>query len=164
VYLAELSWRGKAPTRLPESAWLEVRPELSRHPPGCTLNVDKLGGAVDTADVVPDGGAYLHGSDPSGGIAWMCGTGQSPPTAEARVRSLDAALVAPGSNTNLYRWDAYNSTPPNAQDGAAFNLLNNLYATNYILWYPWNAEDAQSRFRFEVTLKASTCAEMRRTQ
>jgi uncharacterized membrane protein YgcG len=66
------------------------------------------------------------------------------------VQSLDAALVAPGSNTNIWYWNAYNSPGMAAdpQDGAAFCLFNNLYHTNYVLWYPWRADDAASRFRF----------------
>ena len=66
------------------------------------------------------------------------------------VRSVDAALVAPGANMNIWDWSVYNDSPPSPEDGAAFNLFNNLYTTNYILYYPWNTSDTHSRFRFHL--------------
>ena len=76
------------------------------------------------------------------------------------VGSRDAALCAPGNNTNIWAWDAYqtpNSASANGVDprhGAAFCLFNNLWPTNYILWYPWEPRGADdvSRFRFDFSL------------
>ena len=115
-----------------------------------------------------NGGAILHGIDPAGAVslrrraAGTAGAGAAP--AALAVRSLDAALVAPGNVTSPWEWDAYqrpgtNSTHPaavgcNPLDGFAFNLFNNLWSTNYILWYPWRAQDASSRFRFRFSLSS----------
>ena len=63
--------------------------------------------------------------------------------------SLDAGVVAPGSNSNPWNYTAYdNGNAVSPHDGAAFNLYSNLYDTNYVLWYPWKHEDHSSRFRF----------------
>lgn len=115
-------WASKTPTRLPESAWVEFRPAL----PTATaspwrLTVDKVGTSVDTADVVPNGGSALHAVAPDGLVSWT-----SQGHARARdvfsVQSVDAALVAPGRNLNIWDWSVYNEVPPSPEDGAAFNL------------------------------------------
>ena len=176
-YSLDLAWATKSATRLPESTWLETRPVLPpaaataqarhRRPTHSAtsdddkwrLYVTKLGSLVDTGDVVTNGGSALHGIDPDGPVVWSRASGQEavkeavaarPETAtpSLRIVSLDAALIAPGNNTSPWEWDMYNAAPPDPRDGAAFNLANNLYTTNYILWYPWKATDATSRFRF----------------
>ena len=38
-------------------------------------------------------------------------------------------------------------------DGFAFNLFNNVWGTNYIMWYPFLAEDASIRYRFSIDLE-----------
>eukprot|EP00041_Stephanoeca_diplocostata_P032029 m.1014457 g.1014457 ORF g.1014457 m.1014457 type:complete len:862 (+) comp24072_c0_seq8:282-2867(+) len=158
---AEIVWEAKTPTRLPESTWVEFRPRLPP-PPTATpdsngtqattaaswrLTVDKLGAATDTADVVGNGGAAVHGMAPDGAVTWQA------PHAQMAVYSLDAAIVAPGWNVNIWDWDAYAKTPVDPHDGAAVCLHNNLYTTNYILWYPWHQEDSLSRFRFRMEMK-----------
>ena len=34
--------------------------------------------------------------------------------------------------------------------GAAFNLYNNIWDTNYILWYPYKTEDEDFKARFTI--------------
>ena len=34
--------------------------------------------------------------------------------------------------------------------GVAFNLYNNIWNTNYIMWYPFKNEDADFKARFSV--------------
>jgi hypothetical protein len=141
----ELVWEGKSPTRLRESIWLEVRPDLSNED-DWKLYIDKIGQQVDASDVVKQGGAALHGMDPSGGVSLVS-------TSIGRrlsIASLDCGLVAPGSNTNIWNYTAYDVVPANPTDGFAFDLYSNLYAVNYPLWYPWRTGDDVSRFRFIV--------------
>ena len=170
-FALELAWDRKTPTRLPESTWLEVRPAFppaaSASQPSATdddawrLHVTKLGSLIDTADVVPNGGSALHGVDPDGPVVWSRGgrtqqrrAHDAPPSsASLRIVSLDAGLVAPGNNTSPWGWDVYNAAPPDPLDGAAFNLHSNLYATNYILCYPWRPADEVGRFRFRFDVR-----------
>ena len=68
------------------------------------------------------------------------------------IKSLDCGVVAPGFNTNPWKYDVYdNGNAVDPLDGAAFFLYGNLYNTNYVLWYPFIEEDNMSRFRFEFT-------------
>ena len=102
-------------------------------------------------------GSAMHGVDPDGALEW---SREPPPVAAGepvgvslRIQSLDAALVAPGVSTDPYEWDRYNDAAVDPLEGAAFNLHNNLYDTNYVLWYPWRAADSMSRFRFLVSVQ-----------
>ena len=36
--------------------------------------------------------------------------------------------------------------------GVHFNILNNIWNTNYCLWYPFNEEDRNIRSRFALEL------------
>lgn len=148
--------------------------------PSWNLHVDKLGTMVDVTNVVKNGGAALHGLNPAGSVQWSrtaSSRGGEVPRALAsdasvqlannnsndgsggggggmkfRIWSLDAASVAPGHNVNIWAWDAYNNgTAVRPTDGAAFCLWNNLWHTNYPLWYPWNSRDVHSRFRFKFS-------------
>jgi hypothetical protein len=158
----ELVWEGKRPTRLRESIWLEMRPDFDPSL-AWTLFVDKTGQKVNTSDVVKLGGAALHGMDPTGGVVFQ-GSPVAPaalanstlltsPSRERAlvVKSLDCGLVAPGSNFNIWNITAYDTVPVDARDGLAFDLYSNLYAVNYPMWYPWVAQDATSRFRFQIS-------------
>ena len=53
--------------------------------------------------------------------------------------TLDAALVAPGEPSLLN----FNSDLPRLAKGAHFNLYNNVWGTNFPMWYE---DDAQFRF------------------
>lgn len=115
----ELVWASKTPTRLPESAWFEFRPALPSRQSKWLLTIDKVGSAIDSADVVGNGGSALHGVAPNGSIAWRQ---KGSDNSALSVKPLDAALVSPGRSTNILNWSVYNDEPPSAEDGAAFNL------------------------------------------
>ena len=154
----EVVWEGKRPTRLRESIWLEVRPTLNTNKEKddeevheeeeWTLFIDKIGQQVNASDVVKQGGAALHGMDPSGGVSLV----EQKSGRSLSIVSLDCGLVAPGSNTNIWNITAFDKVAVNAQDGYSFDLYSNLYAVNYPMWYPWLKEDSTSRFRFKVVV------------
>lgn len=62
-------------------------------------------------------------------------------------RSLDAALVSPGEPTAFPNV----RSQPDLTKGMAFNLANNLWGTNYVMWQPY--EDGQARMRFRFLLQ-----------
>lgn len=39
---------------------------------------------------------------------------------------------------------------PDLAKGVAFNLANNIWGTNYIMWQPYVHEGATMRFRFQI--------------
>ena len=151
-FLVELVWEGKVPTRLFETIWLEVRPALQEDS-DWSLLVNKIGSSINVSDVVNKGGSSLHGFDPNGGITFFNSNDfQSSIHNNLNIKSLDCGVVAPGFNTNPWKYDVYdNGNAVDPLDGAAFFLYGNLYNTNYVLWYPFIEEDNMSRFRFEFT-------------
>lgn len=58
--------------------------------------------------------------------------------------TLDASLVSPGEPTPFPSVRA----KPDMTKGMSFNLANNIWGTNYVMWQPYSAESANMRFRF----------------
>ena len=148
----DLVWKGKRAILLPESTWFEFKPKLHKKlPTRWSLSVDKMGkDNVDTSNVIANAGAVLHGLDPVyGGVTFRS---SAKPRQTFRVESLDAGLVSPGYVRNTWDFEAYDGKPARPEDGAAFNLHSNLYTTNYVVYYPWIAEDSTSRFRFAIRI------------
>lgn len=61
-------------------------------------------------------------------------------------RSLDAAIVSPGLPTPFPNVRHM----PDLAEGMSFNLANNIWGTNYIMWQPYSDVGASMRFRFEI--------------
>jgi hypothetical protein len=60
-------------------------------------------------------------------------------TDQLDIESLDAPLVAPGAPALL----RFPDIQPDMQGGMHFNLYNNVWGTNFPMWY-----DEDARFRF----------------
>jgi hypothetical protein len=93
--------------------------------------LDKLGEAVDPHDVVRDGNRRLHAV--GRGFAYRADAGT------LAIDTLDAPLVAPGEPSLL---NFTNRQPPLLR-GMHVNLHNNVWGTNFRMWY-----DDDARFRF----------------
>ena len=126
-----LRWYRKHANRMPEALWFSFQPQMS-DPQGWTM--DKLGARISPLDVARDGNRHLHAvnrgvdyHDAQGGL---------------HIASLDAPLVAPGQPSLL----DFNNRQPALKNGMHFNLYNNIWGTNFPMWYDENA-----RFRFEIT-------------
>ena len=113
----EVRWFGKKPLRLPHAFWLKFT--------GMEENwqLHKLGQWINPKDII--GSPLIAGID--SGVR----------NCQIEIESLDAALVAPFGR-RLYDFE---SNPQN-QD-LYFNLYNNIWNTNFPLWY---TDD--TRFRF----------------
>ena len=120
----DFAWFGKPATRVAEAMWLG----FNLIPGG--LELHKLGEWIDPLDVARHGNRSLHAVElgvRAGGLT---------------IRSEDAALVAPGLPSLL----DFNDGQPDLAKGVYFNLHNNVWGTNFRMWYE---EDA--RFKFIVT-------------
>ena len=73
-------------------------------------------------------------------------------------RSLDAALVSPGEPTAFPN----ERKPPALTKGMAFNLANNLWGTNYVMWQPY--EDGQDHMRFRFLLQMTDVKALKQQQ
>jgi len=120
----DFAWRGKPANRTAEAMWLGINPVGGR-----ALRLHKTGGMVDPLDMVKCGGTRLQGVQ--SGVRY---DGLS-------IETMDTALVCPGEPSLLN----FTQEPLDLSKGVFFNLYDNLYGTNFPMWYE---EDA--RFRFVV--------------
>ncbi len=128
-----LSWFGKHATRLPEASWFSFIPPVEN---GQGWQIEKLGEWLSPLSVVSGGNRNVHA------------IGQSlryrGPEGRMSIQSLDAPLVAPGAPRVLQ----FDRTFVPLEGGMHFLLHNNLWGSNFPLWYDENAT-----FRFVVRMQ-----------
>ncbi|KAJ8302872.1 hypothetical protein KUTeg_019268, partial [Tegillarca granosa] len=140
-----LQWFSKTSTRLPESLNFVFNP--TQNTDGAHWMIHKLGQWIDPLNVVLNGSQRLHVVDR--GVYYMNGKSQG-----MEIMSYDAGLV----NVLTPEWGvnalAIPLKPISSVDGMAFNLYNNLWDTNYILWYPFEQQDKDQKFRFRINFNS----------
>ena len=95
--------------------------------------LEKMGDLVSPLDVVRNGNRNLHAIDrkivyKEGAVCFA-------------IESLDAPLVSPGTLRLL----EFDNSEPQLEKGMHFNLHNNVWGTNFRMWY-----DDDTLFRFSV--------------
>jgi hypothetical protein len=128
----DLRWFDKPACRLPAAIWISFQPDA---PEAQGWMLDKMGRPVSPLDVVPGGGRALHAV--GAGVSYRDAGGA------IAVETLDAPLIAPGAPA-LLRFDR---EEPDLARGVHVNLYNNVWGTNFPMWYE---EDA--RFRFAIRI------------
>ena len=128
----DLQWFGKQACRLPEAIWFALGPCGAD---GRSWKLDKLGRPISPLDVVRNGNRKLHAVDR--------GVYYQDESDTLWIETFDAPLVAPGRPSLL----DFNNTQPDLEGAVHFNLYNNVWGTNFPMWYE---EDA--RFRFVIRL------------
>lgn len=120
----------KPANRMPEAYWFSFRPE------GLTgVFAQKVGSPVDLMDVVPGGNRQMHGIDEYVDLTTRRGT--------MRITSLDAPLLVIGQRNALN----YSTAKPDLSQGVHFCLYNNLWGTNFSMWWEGSVS---YRFRIEI--------------
>ena len=156
----------KTQTRLPEAMFMRFNPDVAST---AAFDVNKLGSWIDTKVVVNGGSKHLHNIVSTGaGLRIRESTATS--TRTMAVECWDAGVV------NLGELNAYPSPVNVTADTAAFGssvvLWDNLWGTNYVMWWPfeqpppapyassqelfpaaWNANMVS---RFNITLSAQS--------
>jgi hypothetical protein len=134
-----LQWFHKPANRLPEALWFSFAPNIARNKKNTPMEtwdfgwrMDKLGKQISTTEVIHDGNNKLHAVNK--GIFYEEKDGT-----RLEIETLDAALVAPGEPSLL----DFHSRPPAIRGGMHFNLYNNVWGTNFPMWY---SDDARFRF------------------
>jgi hypothetical protein len=130
-----LQWFDKPACRLPEALWLSFAP-ISPAPVHCW--VEKLGELIDVQDVVSRGARSLHAV----GRGLLMENLQY----QFEIETLDAPLVTIGKQKGL----DFDDRLPNLNDGVHFNLYNNLWGTNFPMWFE---ENMKFRFRLNFIKK-----------
>ena len=121
----DLAWFEKTANRIAEAIWFGFNPKAENK------KIGKLGQFIDPAHIVLDGQRSLHATD--------CGIKYD----ELFLKTEDTALVAPEKPSLLN----FTNELPNKNSPVYFNLYNNVWGTNFPMWY---SEDA--RFRFTVKI------------
>ena len=128
----------KTSTRIPESLSFYFNP--SGVDPQ-SMVVSKLGEYISVLDVIKNGSKHLHACDDDG-VAYKGDKGQ------VKVQSNDVALVCIGYPTPF----PVPMETPDVSKGFSFNIVNNIWGTNYVMWYPFLNEEASTKYRFSLTV------------
>lgn len=127
----DFQWFRKNACRLPEASWLSFCPKVSNSR-GWLMK--KLGQLISPFEVIRNGNRKMHAVD---GLRYE---GKHKDT--LFIRNIDSPLAAPGERSLL----DFNNRQPPLKKGWHFNLHNNLWGTNFPMWF----ED-DCRFRFVLT-------------
>jgi hypothetical protein len=130
----ELQWFNKPACRLPEALWFSFSPLIEARE---GWHMDKLGEPVSPLDVVINGNRKLH--------AVNMGLSYEDETGGLLIETLDAPLVAPGDRSLL----DFNNRQPALSRGVHFLLFDNVWGTNFPMWY-----DEDARFRFVIRVQS----------
>jgi hypothetical protein len=129
----QLTWSRKAPCRVSEALWLTINPHLRGQ---VTCMLDKMGSAISPYDVIKNGNRRMHAVDSGLTLGDRRDT--------LTIETLDAPLVLLGELDLL----DFHNRRPKLRQGVHFNLYNNVWGTNFPMWYD---EDARFRFKFQFS-------------
>ena len=132
----DLHWRRKDASRIPEALWLRFGFNPMKKE-GWTLS--KLGTQVSPFSVEEYGNRALHAVD---AVRYGIGSGDSRVPGFSLI-NLDSPLVSPGRPRIL----EFDQEQPDLSEGFAVNLVNNIWGTNFPMWYE---DDGFSRFVMEI--------------
>ena len=127
---ANVSLLEKTSTRLPEAMFVELQPTGGA---GLRWSADKLGEWISPGEIVDGGSKHLHGITQQGMRATTADGAHT-----LQVQTLDAAVGNFGA-LNAYP-SPVNTTADTGAFGSSFVLWDNLWGTNYIMWWPFAAQ------------------------
>ena len=117
----DLAWFQKSASRVAEGLWIRFCP------PQILTGIHKMGEWFRPEDMVLKGGRRLHAVED--GVRFET----------CAIRPLDCAQVSAGGPSLL----SFDEERIPVRDGVSFNLFNNVWNTNFPMWY-----DQDARFRF----------------
>jgi hypothetical protein len=120
----------KTATRLPESTHFSFS--------GSVKEIKKMWLSVNPGDVVNGGSKKMHVVDE---VMFNSGI---------KIEPLDAPLLVIGNNGTAFPTPIFSE--PDLSSGVSFVLHNNIWDTNYVMWYPFVEGDASITFKFKVHL------------
>lgn len=139
----------KTPTRLAESSWVSFVPAVADAATGWKLNPFNTSSTIDPTDVVTHGATHLHSLGPDGAVAYTGREGR------LTLTPLDTPIVSMGLLSPFPTPSDNSTIRDRLAGGVHANLQNNIWNTNYPQWYPFVAEDADARYRFELRVDES---------
>ncbi|WP_161982448.1 DUF5054 domain-containing protein [Dictyobacter alpinus] len=115
-----LQWFEKQANRLPEALWFSFQPAGTQQG---QWSLHKMGHWISPLEVISHGNRTLH--------AVERGARYTEDGREVLFETLDAPLVAPGTPSLL----DFHNRQPQMEQGLHFNLYNNVWGTNFPMWY-----------------------------
>ncbi len=128
VIQLNLSCFQKPATRFPEALWLTFNP-IAEDQNRWTL--EKSGESISPFDVAVSGNRHMH--------SLSKGFEYKQAEHSFAVETIDAPVVAVGERMPLF----FSNTQPDLSAGIHSSLFNNVWGTNYIMWY---GEDMRFRY------------------
>lgn len=132
-FTIDMQWFNKQACRMPEAIWMGFKPIL---PEGAEWKIEKLGKMISPLSVLENGNRHLHAVGKLVELNHASG--------KMDILPLDSPLVAPGMPSPL----DFNNQQPDMQQGMHFCLVNNLWGTNFPMWF-----EEDCRFRYIVKFK-----------
>lgn len=120
-------WHNKDASRIPEAIWFSFRPKIY-DPTG--WKIVKMSKEINPLEVIDNGNKILHAVEK---VIYQGKDGR------LEIESLDSLLVACGKPWLL----RFENRQPDLRGGIHFNCYNNIWGTNFPLWFD---EDAKFRF------------------
>ncbi|XP_033729575.1 uncharacterized protein LOC117318725 [Pecten maximus] len=143
-----VQWFKKPPTRLAESIMYHFAPRSSGGVSSELMwHVSKVGHLVDPGNVVLNGSQYVHGVDNGVYFTKVNGNGLQLHTYDVPLVSIATKIHSPSPFPVPLKPIAQSDVT-----GVSFNLYNNIWNTNYILWYPYLSQDQDFKARFQLNL------------
>ena len=144
----------KRPTRLPEAEFFSFVPAVAAtrtDGEGSAWRLDVLGQAMDPTDTLGSLGpnvteSVFGGSPHLRGVEaarWVGNAGT------LTFTSLDVPILCTGKASPFI---SPRTAQPNMTEGIHFNIVQNIWNTNYVLWYPFTKEDQNIRSRFRLVI------------
>ena len=125
----------KTATRIPESPAFIFSYPTAQYP-----TLSKLSTPINTSHIITHGSHHLHAVDEAGlrVDGW------------ATVQSADVALVGLGGSVSAFPVPFVLESVPTQ---FYFVLFDNVWGTNYVEWWPFEDDDKDAQYRFEVILQ-----------
>eukprot|EP00038_Savillea_parva_P014002 m.9819 g.9819 ORF g.9819 m.9819 type:complete len:715 (-) comp2679_c0_seq1:122-2266(-) len=137
----------KRPTRLPESLFFTFNPVVD----ASAYRLVTLNHTLDPTDTLgAHGNGSVYGGSPHlRGVEAVTGVAKDSPSRPFTLSSLDVPIVCTGKPIPF---PTPRNSAPDMTYGVSYNIFQNIWNTNYILWYPYQPEDGviRSRFSFSV--------------
>lgn len=120
------------------------------------LEAQKLGHFIDALQVVRRGSVNFY---PADAIRLRVANASSGTAAVTTVTSLDASIVGIGAP---WPFPTRDSELPEGAPAFGYNLYNNIWGTNFVMWYPFAgtpftgwADGANATFRFAASFEVA---------
>ena len=142
----EITWINKTATRIPETLWFKMNPNKCSD-----YEIDKLGESVQVGPgyILNNGSFHLHAT--TGNVS--CSVDKSN---KLNIESIDSALVGfiPKGMSQLTPFPIpfANVTENGENAGFGFVLYDNIWGTNYPVWYPFDQSNTNHTYRFSLFL------------